>query len=358
VTTMILFWALLLVFFHGNIIRKSFVCNLPFKEELNQGNSTFTAEDSTRMRRLPQAIIVGIRKGGTRALLKFLEVNPAIRAAQNEIHFFDRPENYKLGLEWYRRSMPPSEAHEITIEKSPSYFITEGVPEKLRAMNSSVKLILILRDPVTRLISDFTQLAANKLAPVREEGSSDYYEETNVSDSSPMNELSRAILDKAGRDFERYVLRPDGGIDDQRKAVKIGMYSVYLERWRSFFPLKQIHLVDGENLIVNPFEELNSLELFLGLEPKIKPEHFVFNPRKGFYCLTPGNARQEFLGERDWRNRSQVEIPARNCLSKSKGRKHVVVREELIEELRNFYAPYNEFLYSMTGKNLSWIRLK
>ncbi|PIO53444.1 hypothetical protein TELCIR_25221, partial [Teladorsagia circumcincta] len=48
----------------------------------------------------PTAIIVGVKKAGTRALLEFLRLNPNIRAPGPEVHFFDK--NYHKGLEWYR----------------------------------------------------------------------------------------------------------------------------------------------------------------------------------------------------------------------------------------------------------------
>ncbi|KAJ1095889.1 hypothetical protein NDU88_001039 [Pleurodeles waltl] len=50
--------------------------------------------------KLPQAIIIGVKKGGTRALLEALRVHPDVRAVRVEPHFFDR--NYEKGLEWYR----------------------------------------------------------------------------------------------------------------------------------------------------------------------------------------------------------------------------------------------------------------
>lgn len=58
------------------------------------------AYNGTEMKKLPQAIIIGVKKGGTRALLEFLRVHPDIRAVGAEPHFFDR--NYDKGLEWYR----------------------------------------------------------------------------------------------------------------------------------------------------------------------------------------------------------------------------------------------------------------
>ena len=51
-------------------------------------------------RKLPNGLIIGVKKGGTRALLEFLRVHPDIRAPGPEPHFFDR--NYEKGLEWYR----------------------------------------------------------------------------------------------------------------------------------------------------------------------------------------------------------------------------------------------------------------
>ncbi|KAJ7984845.1 hypothetical protein DPEC_G00359000 [Dallia pectoralis] len=52
----------------------------------------------------PQALIIGVKKGGTRALLEFLRVHPDIRAVGAEPHFFDR--NYENGLQWYRPVYP------------------------------------------------------------------------------------------------------------------------------------------------------------------------------------------------------------------------------------------------------------
>ena len=50
--------------------------------------------------KLPQAIIIGVKKAGTRALLEFLRMHPDVRAPGPEPHFFDR--HYERGLEWYR----------------------------------------------------------------------------------------------------------------------------------------------------------------------------------------------------------------------------------------------------------------
>lgn len=51
-------------------------------------------------RRLPDALIIGVKKGGTRALLEFMKMHPDVRAPGPEIHFFDR--KFHRGFGWYR----------------------------------------------------------------------------------------------------------------------------------------------------------------------------------------------------------------------------------------------------------------
>ena len=108
-------------------------------------------------RKLPDALIIGVKKGGTRALLEFIRLHPDVRAAGSEVHFFDK--HYSRGFKWYRSCMPATLEGQITMEKTPSYFITKEVPKRVHAMNPLTKLVVVVRDPVTRAVSDYTQAA-------------------------------------------------------------------------------------------------------------------------------------------------------------------------------------------------------
>ena len=55
--------------------------------------------------------------------------------------------------------MPPTLEGQVTMEKTPSYFVTREVPQRVRQMNPNTKLLVVVRDPVTRAISDYTQSA-------------------------------------------------------------------------------------------------------------------------------------------------------------------------------------------------------
>ena len=112
-------------------------------------------QEKKRMKRLPQGIIIGQQKAGTKALLVFLMIHPDIVTPSSEVHFFDNKRSYARGLEYYRQQMPMSEPHQITIEKTPRYFRAPYVPERIRQMNESIKLLLIVREPVSRMISEY-----------------------------------------------------------------------------------------------------------------------------------------------------------------------------------------------------------
>lgn len=81
-----------------------------------------------------------------------LNLHPRIQKAAGEVHFFDRDENYLKGLEWYRKKMPHSFRGQITIEKSPSYFVTPEVsfkqifsPSLFKSLKKNVYLLSELR---------------------------------------------------------------------------------------------------------------------------------------------------------------------------------------------------------------------
>lgn len=57
-----------------------------------------------------------------------------------------------------RGLMPKALDSQIVMEKTPRYFVTVETPARVHAMSQDVKLIVVVRDPVTRAISDYTQI--------------------------------------------------------------------------------------------------------------------------------------------------------------------------------------------------------
>ena len=53
--------------------------------------------------------------------------------------------------------MPATLDGQLTVEKTPSYFVTKSVPQRVYFMSPDVRLVVVVRDPVTRALSDYTQ---------------------------------------------------------------------------------------------------------------------------------------------------------------------------------------------------------
>ena len=104
---------------------------------------------------LPGAVIFGTKKGGTRALLEFLNIHSQIKRAKNEVHFYDK--HWARGVDWYIRQMPNISEGQLALEKTPGYFHTPGAARRIWEVKNDTKLIMIVRHPVTRLVSDYNQ---------------------------------------------------------------------------------------------------------------------------------------------------------------------------------------------------------
>ncbi|XP_013199923.2 heparan sulfate glucosamine 3-O-sulfotransferase 3A1 [Amyelois transitella] len=275
------------------------------------GESEYRNLQDVATKRLPDALVIGVKKCGTRALLEFLRLHPDVRAAGSEVHFFDK--YYHKGFEWYRDKMPPTLAGQITMEKTPSYWVTRSAPRRVFAMNPAVKLLAVVRDPVTRAISDYTQSASKR-------------------PSLPRFEDLALVNSTVGWDGV-----PWSVVNASWPPVRLGVYCRPLRRWLRRFPRSRLLLINGERLITDPAAEMKRVQDFLGLKRVITEKNFYFNSTKGFPCLL----------------KSEVHSTP-HCLGKTKGRNHPHIDPVAIERLRDFYRPFNERFYQLSGINFGW----
>lgn len=102
---------------------------------------------------LPNFIIVGAAKAGTRALIDYLDQHNEIYTYPDEIHFFSK--NYNKGIDWYQKFFKNVNDEKAIGEKSPSYFTSSKTPERIFQNIPDVKLIFLLRNPVDRAYSHY-----------------------------------------------------------------------------------------------------------------------------------------------------------------------------------------------------------
>lgn len=269
-------------------------------------DSVLPTSNSTLKQRLPHAIIIGMSKAGTRALGDYLGLHSGIKATVREVHFFDRDGNYSKGYEWYKSQLPFTEEGQLTIERTPMYVVYNKVPERIYKMNSSVKLILVVKEPLTRAVSEYVHNCAD---------SAKYCQKT----------------------FEQYAILPETGeVNTGYKPLTKSIYFRHMPRWYKYFSQDQIFIVDGDDLVVNPLRELKKLEMFLGVKPELTEKNLYFNEKKGFYCMKKGDN----------------DIP--KCLGENKGRPHPSIKPEVAAKIHDFFRPWNEKFFQKIGLRFSW----
>ncbi len=229
-----------------------------------------------------------------------------MRAVQREVYYFDNEENFSKGLKWYKQQMILTTVHQLTMEKSARYFISEQAPQRVHQMNSSIKIILLLRNPTDRLLSDYGHERRHKGRP-----------ESRYS-------------------FRDMVFDPETGhIDEDYPPVQVGIYHKHIIRWFQYFSKHQLLILDGDLLITNPYKVIKRAETFLGLTNFFSPKHFIFSRQKGFYCL-------------------QMNMK-KHCMGNSKGHTQIKVSGTVRKYINHFYAPHNQALFEMIGRRtFSW----
>jgi hypothetical protein len=191
-------------------------------------------------------IIGGTTKAATTSLFMYLAAHPRICAASlKETRFFlDR--DYPLfsrwgvedGLEKYEGFFRHCQDGLLRLEATPDYLYSPGAPEKIKASLPNVKLIFILREPVSRLMSWYRFAKQTGRLPER----------------TSFQEFI-ALQSHEGRQS-----------DQQLQVLEQGCYSKFLRAYFELFDPSRIHIVFYEDLSENPARVLRSVCDFAALD--------------------------------------------------------------------------------------------
>ena len=262
---------------------------------------------NTPMRkRLPEAMIIGEIKCGYKTLSAILDTHPQIISTRTKTRndfFFS---NYSKGLEWYADKMPKSKEGQVVIDTN-SYFGIKGktVCNRIKSFKEDIKLIVVLCEPVKRLVSHFKM--------------------SSITDRS-----------LATHGLEDYVINhEDGEIQTNNEFVQRGLYKNHMNNWLDCFSQRQIHIVNGENFLKNHLDELTAIENYLNVEKYFNKDNIFYDRTKGLFCYV-------------------MKDGDKNCLPHfpTKGYKLLSVKTK--EKLREFYKPYNEQFMTLVGRTFQW----
>ncbi len=246
----------------------------------------------------PQFLIIGVMKGGTTSLYEYLVQHPQVLPGlQKEIDFFNY--QFNLGLDWYLSHFPPTLKHPVflTGEASPTYLLDlETIPRVFEHF-PQVKLLVILRNPVDRAISQyydhFNWLGREKRSLA----------EAITSEMKVLQQLQDPTTIGIHSPFWK----------SQKGHLWRGLYVYFLEKWMQVFPREQFLILKSEDLYHQPQTTMEQVFKFLGLPP---------------YRLQ--NYRQYTAGS------------------------YAQVNPEIREKLSHFFHPHNQRLAAFLGETLNW----
>lgn len=229
---------------------------------------------TSSQRAMPSFIVIGSQKGGTSSLYNYLIQHPYIQTAvKKEIHFFDV--KFEKGCDWYRSCFPFIKQNFITGEASPSYIFHPHAPKRIAELYPSVKLIALLRNPVSRAYSHYNHNLRKKrenlsfeLALEKEEERLSGKLEKMLEDEKYFNAsyFNYAYLDR-------------------------GIYVEQLKRWFSIFPKEQILILKSEDFFAEPAKDFSRVLNFLNLPQWKITEYNRFNGLE-YQDMNPATRKQ------------------------------------------------------------------
>ena len=109
------------------------------------------------MHNRPNVINIGAGKAGTTSLHKYMSQHPEIFGSEEkELMYFSS--RFGRGVEWYRSNFPEQEGVRVYFETTPQYSFRDEfplVPQRIHDFNPEMRLIYIVREPLSRITSHF-----------------------------------------------------------------------------------------------------------------------------------------------------------------------------------------------------------
>lgn len=225
----------------------------------------------------PDFIVIGAQKGGTTSLYRYLVEHPAIvPAATKQLDFFHV--GFGRGLDWYLAQFPTAlERGLLTGEASPYYMPHPHAPARIRAFDSEIKLIAILRNPVDRTYSHYQ------------------HQVRNGREALPFEQALEAEEERLAPELER-MLEDDtyySRVHRRCSYLARSRYAEQLEVWLSLFERDQILVLRSEALFEDPQAELDRTASFLGVAPWSLSAYPRYMP--GSYWRQMANATRDRL---------------------------------------------------------------
>lgn len=202
----------------------------------------------------PEFVCIGTQKGGTTALTRYLNTLDNVRC-HSELHHFDECDKLirkrgriALSDDQYLSTFDQDES--ISGEVTPSYMLVYGALERLKKTCPDTKVIILLRNPIDRCISQYNM-------DKRKNG-------IDIDTAKMMNRLQQDI-GVHHRDITK----------NGPYYIPRGYYDEQLEHVYNLYPEERIHVTISERFKHNTIDEMNKITNFIGCD-SVDPSNSVF----------------------------------------------------------------------------------
>jgi Sulfotransferase domain len=216
----------------------------------------------------PAFIIIGAQKAGTTALYEYLSKHPSLKASRTkELDFFSCDELYSRGIDYYHSQFPRKSLSEsnVTFEASPSYLASPTAASRIYKYNSSIKLLVILREPCSRAFS-----AWNMYRKYFEKDCDWFAKWMMRSDGQYRSKPVICRSQESLNNFTLYIkeeLEANANFNYiEAPVIPQGLYHKHLTRYLEYFNRDQIHIITNDRMRSDIISELNHMENFLNIE--------------------------------------------------------------------------------------------
>ena len=228
---------------------------------------------TSSLRSMPNFIIIGAAKCGTTSLYKYLIQHPNIKSGlQKEPSFFNT--YFEKGPIWYRANFPINRQNFITGEASPGYFCYSPAPQRIANLIPSIKLIVLLRNPVDRVYSLYYH-------NLKHSGNKDTlpFEQAIKKEAERLdNKLRKIINDEKNYDRKDYYFLHKKYY--HYAYLRRCIYIDYIKHWMQIFPKDQFLILQSEDLFKYPQKTYAQVLNFMNLPYYSLQKYRKYNPNQ------------------------------------------------------------------------------
>jgi len=275
---------------------------------------------------LPTFLIIGAMKAGTTSLAYWLGEHPDVFLAPGkELRFFNVPQRWERGVDWYRSQFAGAEGTRAIGEATPGYLGHPRAPERIASVVPGARLIALLRHPADRAYSQYW--------------------------------LNRAIQ-KEARTFRQIIQEETSGTDlSYGFYLERGRYLKHLNELKEHFPEAAILPLLLDDLSADPAGTFARVCAHIGVDGSVLPPNVgkVYNARSALRSRPLSHAVRMFRARRLLSARMAGRINAWNGTTRSEP--YPPMEPEIRAMLVELYEDQIPGLEQLLGRDLSsWRR--